>query len=164
MLAKVIAVIAVLFLLNTNALAVKNGLSTEKQAFIIHIQQPTMDKAKVGCEMVVKGIAEIPSGYYIWVLVHRTEGFEDIWWPQNAAKIDPITKRWTAHVVFGERQDISYTFEVAAIVVNEKEHNKLIAYRKQALKSGDWRPIDMPPTEAAPLIRPVIKVNHDGCR
>jgi hypothetical protein len=128
--------------------------------FKVKITQPSCDGLQVGREMDVKGTADIPSGHYLWVLAHRTQGFKNVWWPQNEGDIDPITKKWEVYVVFGGPQDIGYDFEVAAIIVNEKNHLKLKKYRENAMKTGNWSPITMPPTPYPPVIRRLRKVSR----
>jgi hypothetical protein len=126
----------------------------------VEITDPERDGMKVGKDMDVKGTAEIPGGTYLWVLAHRTKGFKKVWWPQNEAEIDPVTKKWEVFVVFGGPQDIGYDFEIAVIVVDEKENSKLHDYRNKAMATGHWPPIPMPPTAdgTAPVIRTVKKV------
>lgn len=124
------------------------------------ISDPQVDGMEVGMEKGVSGTAVIPSGNYLWILVHRVEGFEDVWWPQNEGKIDAVAKTWKVNVVFGNEKDIGYQFEIAAIIVNETEHMRLKDYRIKAMTSGHWPPIAMPPTVSAPFIRMVKKVSH----
>jgi len=124
----------------------------------VEITVPERDGVQVGKDMDVMGTADIPSGSYLWVLVHRVKGFKNVWWPQNEAEIDPITKKWEVFVVFGGPQDIGYEFEIAVIVVNEKEHSNLQNYRNKAMSIGYWPPISMPLTTSAPVIRRVKKV------
>lgn len=123
----------------------------------VAITVPERDGIEVRKEMDVKGTASIPSGNYLWILVHRIKGFKRVWWPQNEADIDTVSKKWEVHVVFGGPQDVGYDFEIAAIVVNEQEHLQLLDYWQKAMKSGDWRPILMPPTVTAPTKRRVKK-------
>jgi hypothetical protein len=134
-------------------------LSPESQ-IKVEIIHPERDGVEVGKEMDVKGTAVIPPGNYPWILVHRTKGFKRVWWPQNEAEIDPNTKKWEVHVVFGMQRDTGYDFEIAAIVVNEKEHLNLQNYWEKAMQSADWKPILMPPTVTAPTLRSVRKTSH----
>src|SRR5713101_5815241 len=72
---------------------------TNKQ-FSVAITDPARNGVEVGREMVVKGTASIPSGNYLWVLLHRTEGYKTVWYPQEQGEIDAKTKRWSARAVF----------------------------------------------------------------
>ncbi len=136
-------------------------LSQSESIIDVKITDPIRDGFGVGKTMDVKGTATIPSGNYLWVLVHRVEGFKNVWWPQNEAEINPITKKWEVHIVFGGLQDIGFDFEIAAIVVDKKEHLKLQEYRNRAMMSGDWRPIPLPSIVTTPTYRRVRKSNHD---
>jgi hypothetical protein len=136
-----------------------NGLDGTEQ-FAIEIIEPSRDGIQVGKGMNVRGRASLPSGYHLWVLAHRAD-FEGVWWPQAEGKIDPKTGEWKVYVTFGERQDIGWDFEIAAIVVAEEGHILLQNYRKEAMKTGDWKPIEVPPNASAPQIRKVKKVNHN---
>ncbi|WP_020586083.1 hypothetical protein [Desulfobacter curvatus] len=125
----------------------------------IKITSPSRDGIEVGKNMNIEGTASIASGNFLWVLVHRND-FEGVWWPQNSGKIDPKTKEWKVSVTFGQPEDISWDFEIAVVVVKENANIELTNYRKKAMTSGDWRPIEMPPTVCAPKIIKVKKVKH----
>jgi hypothetical protein len=120
---------------------------------------PEKNLIEVGMNLRTEGTASIPDGCSLWILV-TTEGFEDVWWPQNEARIDPTTGIWHVLVTFGGPQDIGKEFKIAAIVVSQQEHTKLKDYRTKAMQSGDWMPIVMPPTVCAPKMMSVIKVSH----
>jgi len=153
-----VKVLSIVFLL---VFSLGVGFSVYGQTPIkVKITVPEMDGIKVGMEMDVKGTATIPSGNYLWILAHRIKGFKRVWWPQGEAEIDPVSKKWEAHAVFGGPQDIGYEFEIAAIVVNESEHSKLQNYWTKAMSSGHWPPIPMPPTVTSPEIRKVKKTGH----
>ncbi|HKY06023.1 MAG TPA: hypothetical protein VJQ56_14100 [Blastocatellia bacterium] len=137
------------------------GQAQTEAQFLVTFTEPARDNIRVGREMDAKGTASIPSGNHLWVLVHRVKGFANVWWPQGEAVVDPTTKEWDVHVVFGGTQDIGYEFEVAAITVNKQEHLKLQAYLENAQTSGNWPPIKMPPTTSAPVYRRVLKENHN---
>ena len=36
------------------------------------------------------------------LLVHRTEGYEGVWYPQGLGKVAPQTKKWRVTATFGE--------------------------------------------------------------
>lgn len=93
------------------------------------------------------------------VLVHRID-FEGFWWPQNEGKIDPKTKIWNVYANFGQEQDNNFEFEIAVIVVSEKEHQVLKNYREKAMTTGNWKPMKVPPTACAPKIRKVRRADN----
>ena len=126
----------------------------------IKITQPDRAGAKVGLSMMVQGTATIPANNYLWVLVHRIQGFKYVWYPQGEAVIDPVTHRWDVLATFGQSADIGFDFEIADITVDNQQHLTLENYITKAMTSGDWRPISMPPTMAAPQIIKVNKASH----
>lgn len=128
------------------------------EKFIIEVTSPKPN-SKVGRETIVKGTAIIPGGHYLWVLARRKD-FKPLWWPQREAEIDPRTHKWSASAFFGEARDIGWEFDIGVITVNEKGHAKLRDYWIKAMKTGDWRPIEIPETSSPPRIWRVKKVSH----
>ena len=134
-----------------------NGFAQEEQ-FSVKITYPN-NGGKVGREIIVEGIASIPKGNYLWVLARRAD-FEPLWWPQREAKIDPNSNQWKAAARFGEMQDTNWEFDIGAITVNAAGHRELMDYWITAMKTGTWRPIQIPETTSAPRIIKVRKVRH----
>jgi hypothetical protein len=129
------------------------------QTFVVKIADPPREGTPVGKSMTVTGTATVPDGSHLWVLTRRID-FDGVWWPQGEAKIDPVTKEWRVGATFGAEEDIKWDFQVAAMVFNEEGHIILNDYRKRALKSGDWKPIEIPETAAPPQIIKVKKISH----
>jgi len=134
-----------------------NGFAQEEQ-FSVKITHPH-NGGKVGRETIVKGIASIPNGNYLWVLARRAD-FKPLWWPQREAKIDPNSNQWKVAVRFGEVQDINWEFDIGVITVNAAGHRELMNYWITAMKTGNWRPIQIPETTSPPRIIRVRKVRH----
>ncbi len=134
-------------------------VGTFGQQFVVQITDPPRDGTPVGKGMAVTGKATVPNGYHLWILTRRID-FDGVWWPQGEAKIDPVTREWRVGVTFGQEEDIKWDFQLAAMVFNEEGHIILDEYRKKALKSGDWKPIEIPETAAPPQIIKVKKINH----
>lgn len=155
-----------LALIGTSALGVGKATNptrtaTQGSAFKVAFTTPERDGVKVGKEMDVKGTADIPAGNHLWIVSHRAKGFKTLWWPQGEGEIDPKTKEWEVRVVFGGQQDVGYDFEVAAITVDNSAHLKLQEYLENAMTSGKWLPIKMPPVTSDPQYRKVVKENHN---
>ena len=131
----------------------------EEENFEVTIEEPR-DGLEVGLIVTVKGTATIPSGTHIWVLARRVD-FDGFWWPQGEGRINPTTQKWRATATLGEPQDVGWDFDIAVIVVDEENHIKLGDYRRNAMRTGDWRPIEAPPTVTPPLIRTLTKVSHN---
>ena len=135
------------------------GIDTRAQEFFVKITDPAREGLPVGKGIAVTGTATIPNGYHLWVLVRRSD-FDGVWWPQGEAKIDPLTNQWRVGVTFGNEDDVSWDFQVAAAVFNAEGHIILDEYRKRALKTGDWKPIEIPETASPPQIVKVKKISH----
>jgi hypothetical protein len=115
---------------------------------------------EAGIELTAAGTAHLATGEHVWILVHRTVGFREVWWPQGEGVLEPGTSAWNVVVTFGEAADIGYDFEVAAITVDEMEHSRLQDYRLRAMETRNWYPMRMPRTTSPPVIRTVRKVSH----
>ena len=136
------------------------ALARLQEKYDVQITEPERNGFHVGKSKNIKGTAKILEDEFLWVLIHRTKGFKYVWYPQGEGEIDPETKMWELTATFGENQDIGYDFEIAVIIVNDKEHRILVKYIEDAMISGDWRPIKMPPTQTVPVYRKVKKVSH----
>jgi hypothetical protein len=132
----------------------EKGLGT----FSIQVLNP-QEGENVERTYIARGTASIPSGTHLWVLTRR-EDFEGLWWPQAEAKINQENNEWKVSVTFGIPEDIGWEFDIAIIVVTDNNHAILRDYRMRAMKTGDWRPIEMPQVLAAPILRKVIKIGH----
>jgi hypothetical protein len=141
------------------AFACASALKAQETNLVVTITDPAQDGIEVGLSKMVKGTANIPSGLHVWVLAHRDDA-RTMWWPQQEAVVDPKTKEWKAKVTFGIADDVGWDFEIAAIAVNGQEHLKLQNYWENAMATGDWKPIKMPPTVCAPKIVKVKKASH----
>lgn len=139
-------------------LLANNMYAQEKEPCVISITEP-QNNATVGRETIVKGKAEIPRGNYLWVLARRSD-FKPLWWPQREAEIDPRTKKWSATAVFGGPQDVGWNFDIGVIAVDKEGHAFLRDYWIKAMKTGDWRPIEIPQTSCPPTTMKVKKVKH----
>jgi len=129
------------------------------QDITVKVTDPSRNGLEVRRTYKVTGTASIPSGSHLWVLTRR-EDFEGLWWPQGEGKVDPTTKAWKVMVTFGIQDDISWDFDIAVIVVANNKDSILRDYRIKAMKTGDWRPIEMPSVLAAPILLKVKKIGH----
>jgi hypothetical protein len=129
------------------------------QEIAVKVIDPPRSQIEVRRSYKVVGTASIPSGTHLWVLTRR-EDFEGVWWPQNEGKVDPVSKSWKVSVNFGNPDDIGWNFDLAVIVVGNSQHALLKNYRINAMKTGDWRPIEMPKLLAAPVLLMVKKTGH----
>ena len=63
-------------------------------------------------------------------------------------------------MTFGNAEDIGKDFDIAVVVVPDDSHAVLRDYRIRAMKTGDWRPIEMPHVLTAPILRKVRKIGN----
>lgn len=91
----------------------------------------------------VKGTATIPSGKHLWIFAHR-RGLA-LWWPQGggAAQID--NQKWVTFVTYGQDRDRGSEFEVAAVVLEEKEHADMLNIIKRYEERGEYPGVRLPP-------------------
>jgi hypothetical protein len=145
-----IAFSSILFICVSSAIA---------QDIVVKVTDPARNGIEVRRSYKVTGTASIPSGSHLWALTRR-EDFEGVWYPQNEGKVDPVSKTWKVSVTFGIQDDIGWDFDIAVIVVANSQHTILRNYRTKAMKTGDWRPIEMPEVLTAPMLLRVKKVGH----
>ncbi len=148
-----------LILLSMFSVLVIAGSTVLADDIDVKIIAPSRDGVEVRKTYLVKGTATKPSGSHLWVLARR-EDFEGLWWPQGEGKVDLRSKEWKVSVTFGIAEDVGWNFDIAVIVVPESSHTLLRNYRINAMKTGDWRPIEMPEVLSAPVLRKVRKVSH----
>lgn len=129
-----------------------------KAQFVVTVTNP-QNGSDVGRETTVRGTAVIPGGNHLWVLARRVD-FEPLWWPQREVKIDPKTHKWSSTACFGVPEDINWDFHIGVITVNEDGHKELMDCWTNAMKTGDWKPIEIPETTSPLRIIKVKKVSH----
>jgi hypothetical protein len=137
-----ITLIATLLSLLLSPVAAAQSAPTECR---VEITAPP-ENAKVGPIESVSGTALIPPGTRLWILAHRQD-LGDVWWPQgNGAAQLAEGNRWQIGVFFGEPRDVGARFEVVARVVGPEAHRILQRWVENALKTGQYPPIAMPPS------------------
>jgi len=130
----------------------------QKQQFSVEVTAPTPN-SQVGKETVVKGTAVLPAGQYLWVLSRRSD-FTPFWWPQREAQVDPKTHEWSTSAFFGGPQDKDHQFDIGVITVDANGHAILKDYWLNAMRTGDWKPIEIPTPSSPPHVIKVNKVSH----
>ncbi|WP_447971557.1 hypothetical protein [Nitrospira sp. M1] len=126
----------------------------------VDIIEPSGEGQKVGMSAAIKGTAVMPQDNFLWILVHRIRGFEDLWWPQGEVRVNAKSSTWIKNVRFGEERDIGYQFEIAVITVGKAEHERLNRFIFLVKQTGHSNPITMPSTTSPPEYRIVKKVRH----
>lgn len=136
------------------------ALGAQEKTIAFEVTRPERQGAEIGRVVVVEGTASLPAGYYLWVFARRAD-FEPMWWPQGPGIVDPTTGKWRGQATLGEPEDLGWPFDISVAIVGEDEHIKLLAYRSKSMRTGVWRPIDMPEAAAAPKHLRVKRVSDD---
>jgi hypothetical protein len=142
----------------TAVLLLSDGHAQRKERVVIEITDPKSG-AKVDKEAPVQGTARLPAGYHLWVLARRTD-HRPLWVPQQEAEVDPATQKWSATAVFGAQQDVGSDYDVGVVAVDDRGHAVLAGYHDKATKTGDWKPIEVPPGSSSLQTITVKKVRH----
>ena len=86
---------------------------------------------------------ELPERRYMWVVInpHTNPG---LWWPQGG-RINPWKGKWNAQAQFGrEKEDIGTKFDIAVVLVNEKDDQYYLNYLKTGQETGNYSGIPLP--------------------
>ena len=86
---------------------------------------------------------ELPEGQYMWVVInpHSSPGQ---WWPQGG-RINPGKGQWNVQVWLGrEKEDTGKEFDIAVILVNEKDDQYYRDYLKTGQETGSYPGIPLP--------------------
>lgn len=137
------------------------SMAEETKEFAVNVTSPAREGIEVKKTMLVKGTAELPPGYHLWVFVRREDfGADKVWWPQNEGRINPRTGEWKVPVYFGGEQDIDWDFDIAVAVFDMDAHHELREWLKDANEIKSWEPRLMPRTAAPPQFFKVHKKDH----
>lgn len=109
------------------------------------IEKP-MDGARVNADLEVEGVitGQIPSGWYMWVLLnpHPSPGQ---YWPQGAA-IVPFGGKWRTQVHVGRPEDKGSKFDLWVYLVDASLHGKYTQWITEGDTAGAFPPLPAPET------------------
>jgi len=91
----------------------------------------------------VKGVATVPPGKHLWVFAHR-RGLA-LWWPQGGGPTQVEKQKWVAVVTYGQDRDRASEFEVAALVLEERDHAEMLNVVKRYEEQGVYPGVRLPP-------------------
>ena len=112
----------------------------------------------VGNRLIVRGTAEIQDNSEVWVFVHR-EDFLHSWWPQGKPTMDALGNRHV-NVYLGLEIDVGMKFEIAVGTFDKQISTMLREYHLHAMKTGSWRPIELPKATSEIIPFKVTKIKH----
>jgi hypothetical protein len=97
----------------------------------------------VGVSGTISG--ELPEGQYMWIVVNPHAG-PGQWWPQGG-RIDPWKGQWYGQARIGsEDAGIGEKFDIAAILVDEKDDQYYLKYLETGQRTGSYPGIPLPPS------------------
>jgi len=110
----------------------------------------------VGNDGDVIGTVVLPAGKHLWVFAHR-RGFA-LWWPQGGGPADVTNGKWIVVATYGLDRDRGSQFEVAGVVLDEKENKEMLNLVRRYEERGDYPGVRMPPgAEGCPVAKIVVK-------
>jgi hypothetical protein len=143
------------------ALPAQGTKSRPTPACLIKVAEPR-DGQQAGQSVTVRGTATLPAGGHLWVFARREDfGDQDVWWPQAEGRIDSKTGEWRVSATIGMLRDIGWSFDIAVAVFEESNNLELKSYVREAMKTGNWMPIEMPESICPPRLLKVKKTSHN---
>src|SRR5574341_433263 len=112
---------------------------------VIKITSPE-DGNKAPISNVVSGTISdgLPQGQYMWVVINPQKA-PGLWWPQGG-RITLSKGRWDVQAWLGIEQDIGTEFDIAVILVNEKDNQYYNNYLETGQRTGSFPGIPLPPS------------------
>jgi hypothetical protein len=90
-----------------------------------------------------KGTATVAPGKHLWIFAHR-RGLA-LWWPQGGGPAQLENQKWVAFVTYGQDRDRGSEFELAAIMLEEKDHADMLNVVKRYEERGEYPGVRLPP-------------------
>jgi PGF-pre-PGF domain-containing protein len=111
----------------------------------INITYPS-NATSVNMQETVTGTAKnIPSEYKVWILVHPLATTK--LYPQNG-NVNIINGKWLIPIGIGDKGNAGETFEIMAVLANQKAHEELTNYINTGKNTSNWPGIDSIPDGA----------------
>ncbi len=125
---------------------VRRWIGRKKPEYPVSIDAPQANSV-VGPSAVVCGTAALPAGCRLWLFARRADAGG--WWPQGGGPADFTGDRWRQECKFGEAIDAGFAFEIAAVVVDQQGHMRLLRRIAERERSGADGPMSLPAPPAA---------------
>lgn len=116
--------------------------SSGQPSMAVKVERPQPGEG-VGAEVAARGVATVPADHNLWLLARQTP-FAPLWWPQRPPTLDPSSGRWHGTVAVGVPGDVGADFDIAVAVADAAAQSVLTEYLSSAMRSNDWRPIELP--------------------
>jgi hypothetical protein len=129
-----------------------------QDAYAVRVERPLPGEA-VGADIMARGMTTVPPDQHVWLLARHTK-FAPLWWPQREVVREASTGRWHGNVAFGVARDVGGEFEVGVAIVDAPTHAILSEQWAAAMRSNEWRPVELPDGAVLAAVVKVRKVRH----
>lgn len=120
--------------------------STPMHPPVIKITSPT-EEDRVPVSIIINGIisGDLPQGQFIWVVINPHPNL-GIWRPQ-VGRIEPSKGQWNIQAQLGgEKEDMGKKFDIAVILVDEKDNQYYWDYLMEKKTDKSYPEIPFPPS------------------
>lgn len=107
----------------------------------VRIESPE-DGTTVMDRSAIRGHMKLPAQAFLWIFARRADSA--MWWPQDGGPARFSGQQWEHPCKFGEASDAGYAFDVAAIVLDELKHRRVLRWFTESARAGRWDPIPLP--------------------
>lgn len=116
----------------------------------VRITEPK-EGQEVGGNITVRGTATISPSFHLWTFARRVSPYRtlNVWWPQGEGTVDPATGKWEMPAALGIPEDVGFEFDVTAAVFSDAQHVRLLSDFKNAMRTNNFQPDEMPPVVCA---------------
>ncbi|GEM_PF-712741 len=121
------------------------------------IEDPKNGEVLSSVEVSGKTKGDIPHGWHMWLVVnpHSAPGQ---WWPQGGNEIVPWNGTWyTQALIGGGESDNGKVFDIAAILVDEKDNSYLNKWVFETNENQNWPSISLPASTKRLALTRVIR-------
>ena len=103
----------------------------------------------------------LPIGQYMWILVNP-RALPNQWWPQGGRPVNPTKGQWSGEATLGggPDKDIGNEFDIAVVLVNEIDNERLKNWVIETNKDRNYYSISLP--ESANIVDQVTIMRIPG--
>jgi hypothetical protein len=95
------------------------------------------------------------GGKHLWIFAH-VEGLA-LWWPQCGGPASIKGQDWSCLVFYGQDRDRGSDFELAAVVLDEKDNNDMLNVIHDYDRTHEYPGVSLPPpAEGCPIAKVIV--------
>jgi hypothetical protein len=146
--------VAVICIASLGSPFVMHAQKQEEKSCGVEFNEP-QEGNSVGSRVKAKGTAIFPSGKHLWIFAH-IQGLA-LWWPQCGGPAQIEKDRWVCLVTYGEDRDRGSDFEVAAVVLDDKDDTDMRNVIKGYEQKREYPGVELPPpTKGCPVTKVIV--------